>query len=114
MTHYAEIHASIVTKASNKTSGFAVGGPSHHRRRLGHRSSVNVRKDDCDLISPAVCKLLDFLKCIRRGKKEKRSRRHQLKCHSNVPTTHSRVQGADVRLKPSSMTDSFLRGFLRD
>ena len=54
MTHYTEIYSSIITKASNKTLGFAVGGPNHRRRRFGHRSSVNVTKDDCDLISPEV------------------------------------------------------------
>src|ERR1035441_10939913 len=57
MTHYSEIYTSIITKASDQTLGFAVSGPSNRRCRFWYRPRVNVRKDDCDLISPAVSEI---------------------------------------------------------
>ena len=89
MTHYAEIFTSIVAGASDKTLDLAASGPTHRRGRLGYGPSVNVRKDNCDPLLPAISKLRDTLKHIRRGKEGERSRRHQLKCHGDMSITHS-------------------------
>src|ERR1035441_10982597 len=65
MTHYAEIFTSIVAEASDKTLDLAASGPTHRRGRLGYGPSVNVRKDNCDPLLPAISKLRDTLKHIR-------------------------------------------------
>ena len=89
MTHYTEICTSIITKASAQTLGFAVSGPSNRRCRFWYRPRVNVRKDDCDLISPAVSEIRYTLKHGGRGKEGEGSGRHDPKCHGDMPITHS-------------------------
>ena len=89
MTHYAEIFTSIVAEASDKTLDLAASGPTHRRGRLGYRPRVNVRKDDCELISPAVSEIRYTLKHGGRGKEGEGSGRHDPKCHGDMPITHS-------------------------